>query len=540
MEKLLQIREARLGFALDHHVNTRGERMDFAHYPHIRALYESVSPHIVLQGSVQSLKSEWAIVDHFACAYVGLSVFFVVPKFEARTTYVQNRVNRCVERVDEYKKIIGNGFFDSVALKSFGKGVVKYVGSNVLADFKEFPADLIVVEEVDECDQDNVEYALDRLRASRYQFTRYIGNPKITGRGINKFYQTSDQREWEVPCKSCGKFSEMDWFKTVVKEVLDKDGNVVGYRLRDEEWEEGCMREIKIICPHCGGEIDRVSQAGKWVPRNPSSNIEGYHISMLCSPINSVAGMWKRFQKAIYDPARLQQFYNSDLGLPYQGIGNRVTENILDKCIEKGLMFEIGDNVAYVPGDQHPGPCTMGIDVGGVFDVRISQHLPGNKRRAVFIGKVRTVEELHQLIERYHVEVACMDSMPEATLAQEFQGNSSIPVWLCRYGAEGKDARPKYNYAERVITIDRTSALDRAFALFKMGKTLLPENFRAILNGEFSDEVCGPIRQIVDDGSGNTKYEWSKCKDHQRHADVYDMLAAGVLNEVTLEDISVG
>src|SRR3990172_7798209 len=154
-EKLLQIKKVRMAFALDHHLNTRGEKLDFTHYRHIRELYETVSRDIVLQGSVQSLKSEWAIVDHFACAFTGLSVFFVVPKYETRTTYVQNRVNKCVENVPEYKKIIGTGFFDSVALKSFGKGTVKYVGSNVYADFKEYPADGIVIEEVDECNAEN-------------------------------------------------------------------------------------------------------------------------------------------------------------------------------------------------------------------------------------------------------------------------------------------------------------------------------------------------------------------------------------------------
>ena len=198
-KKLLEIRDTRIRFATEHHLNTRGERMDFDHYPHIRSLYGSLSREIVLQGSVQSFKSEWAVIDHFACAFNGMSVFYVLPKFEHRTTYVQNRVNKCVGNVKEYKRIIGDGFFDSVAIKSFGKGVIKYVGSNVLADFKEFPADMIVVDEVDECDAENVEYALDRLRASPYQFKRYLGNPKIQDRGINYlFYMPYTERTTPV------------------------------------------------------------------------------------------------------------------------------------------------------------------------------------------------------------------------------------------------------------------------------------------------------------------------------------------------------
>ena len=81
MERLLKIRDIRIDFASNHHRNTRDEPMQFDSYPHIRAVYNSVSPEIVLQGSVQSMKSEWAIIDHFAAAYSGLSVFFVIPKY---------------------------------------------------------------------------------------------------------------------------------------------------------------------------------------------------------------------------------------------------------------------------------------------------------------------------------------------------------------------------------------------------------------------------------------------------------------------------
>jgi len=187
LNMMIKIRNARITFAKDHHMNTKGERMDFAHYPHIRPLYDSIAFDMVLMGSVQSFKSEWAVIDHFAASYCGLSVFYVLPKFETRTTYVQNRINRCVENVPEYKKIIGAGFFDSVAMKNFGKGVVKYVGSNVLADMKEFPADILYVEEVDQCDASNIEFALDRMRASAYQFRRYLGNPTNKGVGIHKY-----------------------------------------------------------------------------------------------------------------------------------------------------------------------------------------------------------------------------------------------------------------------------------------------------------------------------------------------------------------
>ncbi len=546
LEKLLQVKEARLNFALNHHRNTHDEPMDFDHYPHVRALYNSTAREMVLMGSVQSFKSEFIVIDHLACAYVGLAVFFVVPKYEMRNTYVQNRVDRCVQNVKEYKRIMGAGFFDSMAIKSFGKGVIKYVGSNVVSDFKEFPADVIVVEEVDECNLDNIEYAIDRLRASRYQFQRYLANPRIKNRGVHKYFMRSDQREWYVPCLGCGEFHETDWFTTVVKDIVDNEGNVIDWKLRDTDWVQGCKRDIKMICPDCGGELDRGSIKGKWVPKNPTATIEGYHLSMLCNMINPIAGMWDRFSRAITDPGLMQRFFNSDLGLPFDAIGNKVTPIMLDNCISQGedaYSFVVHPDVSHVRGNAHPGPCSMGVDVGSNLDVRISYLRSRGERQAVFIGKVRTIDDLYELIQLYNIEKVVMDSMPEITLAADFQEGAiqyDCEVWLCRYAKEGSDRRRTYDLINRIINADRTEVLDRSFAQIRLKKNLLPTNYAAILAGSYAEEMCMPIRKIVEDTAGNPRYEWSKGKDHQRHADTYDMLASFIMTETTIDEVTIG
>ena len=485
--------------------------------------------------------SEWLIVDHFAMAHEGLSVFFVVPKFEMRNTFVQNRVNRCVERVDEYKKIIGESFFDSIAIKSFGKGVIKYVGSNVLSDFKEFPADAIFIDEVDECDADNVHYGRDRLRGSPFQFIRQVGNPKFEGKGIHAFFLESDGREWFVPCSTCGKMAETDWFTTVVEAVKDKEGNTLNYKLRDTEWVAGIGRDIRMICPLCGGTLERASKRGVWVPARPESTVVGYHMSMLCSPINSVSGMWAEFAKAQNDPRRLQQFYNSCLGLPYSAEGSKVTENLLVNSVDPNMHFVVEGTLAHLPDHKHPGPCVMGIDVGGNFDVHISSKEDNPRRRAACIGKVKQLDDLFDLVKRYNVQHCVIDSMPEANLARDFQ-LGCIPlgcdVWLCRYGSEGVDRGHQLNAMTRVITVDRTSALDKSFGQLRAAQNILPVNFGTIQG--FVDEMCLPIRQVTTDNRGNTKYEWKKGADHARHADTYAMLANELFGEAMIEDVYVG
>lgn len=542
LEKLTQIRETRLQFALDFHRNTRGEPMNFKRFPHIREIYETTARTLVLQGSVQSLKSEFCIIDHFAVAFTGLSIFYVLPKYETRNTYVQNRVNRCVENVPEYKKIIGSSFFDSVALKQFGKGTIKYVGSNVLADFTEYPADVLVIDEVDECNAENLTYAVDRLRASPYQFRRYLGNPRISKKGINALYLESDQREWYIPCKECGKFQHANWFSAVVRELVDKEGRVVDYTLRDESWERGCGRDINMICKDCGGSLVRNSQDGRWEPQNPESEIVGYHISMLCNMLNPVAEMWKRFKKAIHDPSKMQQFYNSELGEPYNAAGNRVTSELLDACSRRGddsFVFQIGSNCAHTIGNESFGPCTMGIDVGSSLDVRISLRNRG-KREAVYIGKVKTIDDICDLIERYNVKVGVIDAMPEISLVAELQSVAPCEIWTCLYRqSEGRDRKIRLDYNEQAVVADRTFVLDKGFSDLKKGMNILPTNVEAVLQGKYVDEMCEPVRQLQKDSKGRDRYEWTSGEDHSRHADAYDSLAAYLYDEEVCSSIQV-
>lgn len=182
----------------------------------------------------------------------------------------------------------------------------------------------------------------------------------------------------------------------------------------------------------------------------------------------------------------------------------------------------------------------MGVDIGAAFDVRISFVEAKGKRRAVYIGKVKGVDELEDLITRYNVEKCVVDAMPEITLVQDLQETADCDVWLCSYRGEGKDRHRTYDTKYRKILTDRTEALDRSFAQLKRRGTILPENHATFLDGSYVDEMCGPVREIVTNDKGEQRYEWTKCKDHQRHADTYDLLASLMMLESIIEEVTVG
>jgi hypothetical protein len=186
----------------------------------------------------------------------------------------------------------------------------------------------------------------------------------------------------------------------------------------------------------------------------------------------------------------------------------------------------------------------MGIDVGRNFDVRVSA-IEGFNRRCVFAGKVKNVEDLLDIAIRYNVEVAVIDAMPEAIVSQEFQDSMAQlgkAAWLCRYGSEGDSKKIKRDMNDRVLTVDRTAVLDRALQKIKGGRNFLPTNYKALAGGNYVHEMTSSVRKVEQDAKGNTRFIWTKTEDHQRHADVYDMLAAEMMIalELSLDMVSVG
>lgn len=496
----------------------------------------------VTDGYVVTHNSEFMIIDHLAQSAEGLSVFFVLPKVEARVTYVQNRVDKRIRESPEYRKLAAAGDFDNALIKGFGRGTIKYVGSNVVSDFKEFPGDSLFVEEVDECHETNIEYGRDRLRGSIYQFRRYVGNPRLKGRGINKYYRKTNQNRWHIPCRKCGQPIELDWFKTVIHQKFDIEGNAVDWQLLDQDWKPGCGRDVHCMCPKCNVPIDRLGKNGLWVPADPEATMEGYHMTMLNSWENNISEMVETWQQAWDDVEIMQLFYNSYLGVPYSADQARLTDQMLQKCayIHEPYAFVIKNNNAHVADDCCKSKCSMGIDVGKKFDVRISEVLKDGRRRAVFIGKVDTREELINLGRRYNVYVAVIDSMPEYRVVMDLQADAPFHVWACRYESEGKDRRAKRDRKNRLISGDRTVLMDRALSEIKSGRNILPTNYKSIMKGKYVDEMLEPVRQEEKDSAGNVKFVWSKGEDHQRHCDVYDMLAADLCEVGALSGIAVG
>jgi len=543
LDRMIDIRNTRIKFATKFHKSTRGEPMDFKRFKHCIDWYESTSPHLVLMGAAQICKSEFMVINMLATSYCGCNVFCILPKYEMKESYVLSRIKRPIQQSAEYQAILRDGLMNSTVTLSFGKGMLRFVGANVESDFVEFAGDMYCVDETDQVSTwDNVELGRSRLASSRFKFEVYLSNPSTPDGRIYKMYLASDQRKYMAPCLDCGESCNMDWFDSVVEPISDSAGGVLGYRLRDKEWERGCGRDINIICPHCHtGKISRFDDANYWKP-HAESKIEGYHVPSIVSPLVSVTELYEEFVAGQSDPSKLRYFYNMRLGLPFSAQGSSISKDLLGKCSDPEEHFEIHPEMAYTKMDRSESASSMGIDVGGSrLDVRISTNYKG-KRRALFIGKLDTAtawQDLHNLVERYNVKCAVIDSGPESKLAQDFQTEAKCEVWRCKYLGSGTERTMKYNHNEMIISIDNTEALDRGYSQLKSRKNLLPANYDSIYGGSYVKEMTAMVRNYSEDKTGKPKYQWVGSKEnHSRHSDVYDLLAFETMSQDMLSGSS--
>ena len=383
--------DRRLEFALLHHRNTRGQRLHFHKRPYLLAIYRDRARERVFKKAVQCGISELLIIDALEAASRGLQCLYVMPTQEKRDAFVANRVSRVIRAAPFYRRLIrsGSGCANSTGLKHFGGGVIRFVGSNAESEFVEFPADFIIVDEIDRCSHENLPLVRDRLAASEHKLAAWASTPTLIGSGIARLFDQSDAKEWFIRCDACGERQPLDFFQNVVRQIADNEYELLDgeaarrnhdgpatQRTTTRNPERGTLRDVRVFCLRCGRPLDRLAE-GEWVARHPGRDTSGYHISQLFVPTCSVRELWDDWQAALRNDFERQRFYNSLLGEPYTAEGSGLSRADILACC--------GD---YAMPHRAVG-ATMGVDVGEWFHVRISDQPEPGVRRAVFIGRVR-------------------------------------------------------------------------------------------------------------------------------------------------------
>lgn len=131
---------------------------------------------------------------------------------------------------------------------------------------------------------------------------------------VLRAYARSDQRIFEVPCPSCGTFTEITWDHIV--------------------WVEDAPETARWCCPHCNDEIEerhkpRMVAEGRWRAQRPEvAGHAGFQMNALVS-LHANAAWGKlaaEFLSAKDDPTTLQTFVNTILGQGWRADGEELDE----------------------------------------------------------------------------------------------------------------------------------------------------------------------------------------------------------------------
>ena len=90
---------------------------------------------------------------------------------------------------------------DNVRMKKFKKSWLHFIEMSVPP--RMLDADWMVNDEVDLSNQNNLQQAVSRLDASKYNTHHQISTPTIEGYGIDALYEISDKKQWFVQCGYC-------------------------------------------------------------------------------------------------------------------------------------------------------------------------------------------------------------------------------------------------------------------------------------------------------------------------------------------------
>lgn len=470
--------------------------LDFNKFPFQRELYanEWVDDRdgCVMKGTQLGV-SAWIVRWLLFWADRGLTALYVQPKEKFLTEFSNMRIAPLLK--SEYlASRVRQGDVNNALLRQIGaKGFFNLRGSQTKDALDAVDADVLGLDEYDTLEQQNIPDAEQRVTAPTSKgLIRRVGVPSTPGFGISAFYEKSDQRQWLVKCGSCNERQTIDFWKNVDIE-----------------------REL-LVCAKCHKPLD--TREGEWVAEFPDRDTRGYHLSKLLVPGLRLRTLIE--QSTSRKPYTIQVFHNKGLGLPFAPVEGKLTQEAINAASRDfGMVSGYG-------GDN---TVTMGVDVASVrnLHVRISEHLSERIKRQLWSGEVESFDDLAALMDRFNVNMACIDHLPEGRLARAFAALFPGRVYIVSYATETQKDVLTLDDDQRRVSVRRTEAHDGVIHLINAQRNLLAADRPGGPEGEYDTHLLSPTRYVDKDEELDkvSVYYRATGPDDYFQAEVYDLVA---------------
>ncbi|MBA2751959.1 MAG: phage terminase large subunit family protein [Actinobacteria bacterium] len=464
----------------------------------------------------------------------GETVIYFFPTDTHVREFGDRRIEPSIQASELLQRRIPAHYVRHKGLKRIGSGFLSLRGLSSRIATQEVDAEAIVMDEYDEANPALVAQAERRISGAkqlgRTPRIRRVGIPTLPGYGIDAEFERSDKRRWLVTCPECGDEQPLSFDENLRWTVPGMDGVM---RAGHDDYDDA--RDVETayrVCRSCEASLEPAPEnpgplaTGRWVADAPGRSLVGYHVQRLAIPRTDLPQLVIASRKTA--PVDVEAFYNNDLGLSFTSAEAALTDEDLDRAQALGGEAITGYRGRFIT--------TMGVDVATSRDmnVRISELPPDGPRRAVYIGTAADYSEVRDLMERFKVSMAVVDSMPERrAIAQPLAADFPGRVVMARYDEEvekgespgaQQDVPLKYDREKNMVTVSRTDALDSMFDGIRNGRNaplaIPPRGYR--------EQMKAPKRRTVRDGRGRPRRVYVKtgsAGDDYAHAEVYDLVA---------------
>ncbi len=463
--------------------------------PALHAVYQDDHPFVVIRKPSQVGVTEFnlntaAWAADRQCAGRGV-VLYLLPTGEMADRISQTRMSKVVQESPYLRRRavpepgIARGPAN-IRRRTIGSGVVYFCGSEDETQYSGIDADVVILDEFDLMQEEVLSLAQARLRSSRSPRLRVTSTPTISDFGVSYLFDLSDQRYYEMACPQCAAWQEPRFPDSV-------------------DWET-----LQVVCLECRQPLD-ARQMGRWVPRRPdASDVRGYQLNRLVLPDPPLQQMKMALEGKI--STSKETFFRQDLGQPFTSPESRLTPDVIDSCIEPWRPE--------LPLKMY----VMGVDVGSKLHVVIR----GRFKERWYLFEAFTADNFNEIepcFRRYNIQCCVVDALPETREARRFQQGHLGTIWLAQYAQQG--LQPEWSYSEWLVRAPRTLILDEMLHRFRERAYVLPDDVRAIEDGEYFRQLQAPVRTIELDQWGQPVATYrSRQRDDFAHAEVYATLAA--------------
>lgn len=476
-------------------IKLEGRPFSFVGHEYLRGIYDDRAPHVVLLKAAQIGGSTWSILKSVHACASGLNVVYYFPTKTDVNDFSRSRVGPMLEENAFLGRLMKKT--DTIGLKKIGDAWLFMRGMVSKVALKSVPADMIVLDELDEVEPESKSMAKERLSHSDFARIVELSNPSIPEYGVDEAYQASDQRHWTIKCTSCGEWTVME------REFPMKLGEEVRIILPRQD---GTFYRA---CAKCSAELD--VSAGEWVADFPQRPTHGYLISQLISSKVDPGQILHDYRTTRY-PTR---FYNLKIGVAWADLERRLdVSSVLSLCGEAPML------------EQSEQRCTMGVDTGSDLHVVILREgVDGKTQQLVHLAVCKQFSDLARLMKAFRVWNCAIDGLPETHATREFALAHRGKVHMCFF-VESQRGEPKWNQEAQTMNIHRTDALDASRKAIRDRLVALPRQVPIV--EEFARHMTCDAKVLEEDEeTGAKRYKYIRTgEDHFSLAFTYAWLAA--------------